>query len=193
MNPWFAKSIVLVASLAIIVVPAFVHRRDGKANVMKSRRGPLESVLLALTSVGFVVPLVWVVVPVFAFAEYQLHPAALVVGSGLLATGLWLIYRSHTDLGTNWSITLELREKQKLVTHGVYRHLRHPMYLALLVYSAGQAVVLPNWLAGPCYFVALTLLVVFRIGPEERLMLDEFGKDYEEYMSRTRRLIPFVW
>jgi hypothetical protein len=105
MNPWFAKSIVLVASLAIIVVPAFVHRRDGKANVMKSRRGPLESVLLALTSVGFVVPLVWVVVPVFAFAEYQLHPAALVVGSGLLATGLWLIYRSHTDLGTNWSIT----------------------------------------------------------------------------------------
>jgi protein-S-isoprenylcysteine O-methyltransferase Ste14 len=107
--------------------------------------------------------------------------------------GLWLLYRSHADLGTNWSITLEVREKHQLVTHGVYRHLRHPMYLALLLYASGQALVLPNWVAGPSYLVALLFLFALRVGPEERMMVEEFGKDYEAYVARTKRFVPGVW
>jgi protein-S-isoprenylcysteine O-methyltransferase Ste14 len=67
------------------------------------------------------------------------------------------------------------------------------MYLALLLYSLGQALVLPNWAAGPSYGVALGLLFALRVGPEERMMLEEFGKDYEAYMARTKRLVPGVW
>jgi protein-S-isoprenylcysteine O-methyltransferase Ste14 len=63
--------------------------------------------------------------------------------------GLWLFAKSHADLGTNWSLTLEVREKHQLVTHGIYRALRHPMYSALLLYSLGQALVVPNWIVGP--------------------------------------------
>jgi protein-S-isoprenylcysteine O-methyltransferase Ste14 len=48
-----------------------------------------------------------------------------------LVIGLWLFYRSHADLGTNWSITLEIREQHRLITQGVYRRIRHPMYSAL--------------------------------------------------------------
>ncbi len=53
------------------------------------------------------------------------------------------------------------------------------MYMALLLYSSGQALALPNWMAGPSYEVALALLFVLRVSPEERMMLEEFGKDYE--------------
>ena len=67
------------------------------------------------------------------------------------------------------------------------------MYLALLVYSVGQALVLPNWIAGPSYVVAMVLLFALRLGPEERMKLEEFGKDYEAYMRRTKRLVPGVW
>jgi protein-S-isoprenylcysteine O-methyltransferase Ste14 len=67
------------------------------------------------------------------------------------------------------------------------------MYLALLIYSAGQALALANWLAGPSYGVAMALLFAFRVGPEERLMLEEFGKDYEAYRATTKRLVPGVW
>ena len=49
--------------------------------------------------------------------------------------GLWLFYRSHADLGTNWSITLEVREGHRLITQGVYRGVSHPMYSALALYS----------------------------------------------------------
>lgn len=54
-----------------------------------------------------------------------------------LAVGLWLFYRSHADLSTNWSVTLELRENHQLITHGVYRSIRHPMYSAFLLYGVG--------------------------------------------------------
>jgi protein-S-isoprenylcysteine O-methyltransferase Ste14 len=110
-----------------------------------------------------------------------------------LALGLWLFHRSHADLGTNWSITLEVREEHRLVTHGIYRRIRHPMYAALLLYSLGIALVLPNWIAAPSYGVVLSLLIAFRLGPEERMMLEEFGEDYEAYRARTRRLVPRLW
>ncbi|NOT29051.1 MAG: isoprenylcysteine carboxylmethyltransferase family protein [Planctomycetes bacterium] len=57
--------------------------------------------------------------------------------------------RSHADLGTNWSITLEVREQHTLVTRGVYARVRHPMYTALLLYALGQWLVVPNWLVAP--------------------------------------------
>jgi protein-S-isoprenylcysteine O-methyltransferase Ste14 len=110
-----------------------------------------------------------------------------------LAVGLGLFARSHADLGTNWSITLEVREKHQLVTQGIYRHIRHPMYLALLVYGLGQALVVPNWIAGPSYAVAMALLFALRFTREERMMLEEFGSDYDAYMRRTKRLVPGVW
>ena len=135
----------------------------------------------------------WVAAPVFAFADYSLRPLSLLAGAVCLAVGLWLFARAHADLGTNWSITLEVREEHQLVTHGIYRAVRHPMYSALLLYSIGQALVVPNWIAGPSYGVAMALLFAFRLGPEERMMLEAFGKDYEAYLERTKRLVPGIW
>ena len=86
-----------------------------------------------------------------------------------------------------------MREKHELVTQGIYRHVRHPMYLALLVYSVGQALALPNWIASPSYGVAMALLFVFRLGPEERMMRERFGQEYEAYRKKTKRLVPGVW
>ena len=117
----------------------------------------------------------------------------LVIGSLLLALSLWLFHRSHADLGTNWSITLEIRESHRLVTEGLYLHVRHPMYSALLMYGLGQAIVVPNWVAGPFYIVAMVLVCALRLSPEEELMRDQFKGEYEAYAARTERLIPGVW
>jgi protein-S-isoprenylcysteine O-methyltransferase Ste14 len=122
-----------------------------------------------------------------------LHPASYVIGIALLASGLWLLYRSHADLGDNWSITLEVRREHELKTDGVYRSVRHPMYAALLLYASGQTFVVSNWLVGPSYLGAVLLLVAFRLHAEERMMSQEFGGRYEEYVARTRRFVPRVW
>ena len=124
----------------------------------------------------------------------SLERTFLAPGSGpLLALGLWVFQRSHADLGRHWSITLELREGHALVTTGIYARVRHPMYLGLLLYSLGQALVLPNWIAGPSYLVAMGLLFAFRLGPEERMLREAFGAEFDLYRARTKRLVPGVW
>ena len=193
MNPWFAKTVILLAYIVMLAIRAPHIRRSRTIPVMKSRKGPLEIFLLTIAGLAFVLLLTWMATPVFAFADYPLHPIPLLTGALGLVLGLWLLYRSHADLATNWSVTLEVREKHQLVTHGVYRWVRHPIYLALLIYSAGQALVLPNWLVGPSGGVAVAFLVAFRMGPEECMMLEEFSKEYEAYMATTKRLIPGVW
>ncbi len=193
MNPWVAKAVILVASLVMVVIRAPHGQRSRTIPVVKSRKGLQEGVLLTIAWIAFFLPLIWIATPVFAFADYPLHPIPLVVGTLCLALGLWLFYQSHADLGPNWSISLEVREHHQLVTRGVYRWVRHPMYLSLFIYSAGQALVLPNWLAGPSYGIAMALLFAFRVRREEHMMLEEFGSDYEMYRATTKRLIPGVW
>ena len=77
-----------------------------------------------------------------------------------------------------WSVTLELRENHRLITQGVYRHVRHPMYAALFLYSIGQALVVPNWVVGPSYLVAFGILFALRFGADETMMLETFGEEY---------------
>jgi protein-S-isoprenylcysteine O-methyltransferase Ste14 len=193
MNPWYAKAVLLAASAAMVVIRAPHGNRSRKVKVTKSRKGGLEVVLLVLAWISFFIPLVWVFSPVFAFAEYTLRPAPFAAGVVCYVAGLWLFYRSHADLGEFWSITLEVREKHRLVTEGVYRRLRHPMYTSLFLYSLGQALVVPNGVAGPSYGLAFGLLFALRIGAEERMMREAFPGEYEAYEARTKRLIPGVW
>jgi protein-S-isoprenylcysteine O-methyltransferase Ste14 len=176
-----------------VVIRAPHGQRSRGVKVVKSAKGKLEIILLTLAWLGFFVPFLWIATRLLAFADYALRPVPFIAGILCLAVGLWLFHRSHADLGPNWSITLEVREGHRLVTHGIYRHVRHPMYLALLLYSLGQTLVIPNWVAGPSYLVTFGLLFVLRVGPEERLMREAFGKDYDSYMARTRRLVPGLW
>ena len=193
MSPWFGKAIILASSIAIVAIRAPHGHRSRGVKVARSHKGGLETGLLTLAWVSFLLPLVWVATPVFTLADYTLRPAPFLAGIVCLATGLWLFARSHADLGTNWSVTLEVREGHRLVTEGIYRLVRHPMYSALLLYSLGQALVVPNWIVGPSYAAAMSLLFAFRVGPEERMMREEFGKDYETYMERSKRLVPGLW
>jgi protein-S-isoprenylcysteine O-methyltransferase Ste14 len=148
---------------------------------------------LVLAWTGFFIPLIWLVSPVLSFAEYRLRPGTLVAGVICFVIGLWLFYKSHADLGTNWSITLELRERHRLITQGVYRQVRHPMYSALVLYSMGYAFVIPNWVAGPSNLVAFAILFSLRLHAEEQMMSEAFGDEYATYAARTKRLVPGVW
>jgi protein-S-isoprenylcysteine O-methyltransferase Ste14 len=194
MSPWFARvSVLALIALQFVVRVPFAIRAE-KAKVALRRRGALEIALMTLVTLGYLVfPILAIVTPLFAFADHPAHPVA--IGAGLLSAigGLWLCYRSHADLGDNWSVTLELKESHRLVTNGVYRRLRHPMYTALFLTAIAQALLLPNWFAGPSYFAAFALLFALRVGPEERMMREKFGQAYEDYAARTQRLIPGLY
>jgi protein-S-isoprenylcysteine O-methyltransferase Ste14 len=65
--------------------------------------------------------------------------------------------------------------------------------LALVLYTVGQALVIPNWVAGPSNLIAFAILFALRVGGEERMMVEQFGAEYTAYIARTKRLIPGVW
>jgi len=193
MNPLIAKAIVIAGAAVMVAIRAPHGRRSRHVRVATSHKTPLETGLLVLAWVGFFVPLVWVASPAFSFAEYPLGTGPFIGGVMCSVIGLWLFYRSHADLGTNWSITLEVREQHRLITRGVYRRIRHPMYSALVLYSVGQALVIPNWLAGPANLIVFTILLALRVRAEERMMGEAFGDEYAAYSARTKRLVPGVW
>ena len=193
MNPWIAKAVVLAGTVVMVAIRAPHGQRSRSVKVASSHKTARETGLLVLAWVGFLVPLMWIASPAFSFAEYPLRTGPFVAGVMCLVIGLWLFYRSHADLGTNWSITLEVREQHRLVTQGSYRWIRHPMYSALVLYAVGQALAIPNWVAGPSDLIAFAVLVALRLPAEEKMMVQQFGDEYAAYATRTKRLVPRVW
>jgi protein-S-isoprenylcysteine O-methyltransferase Ste14 len=67
------------------------------------------------------------------------------------------------------------------------------MYASLLLYSVGQLLTVPNWVAAPSYLVSFGILFAFRVREEERMMVHAFGDNYVSYMAKTKRLVPGFW
>ncbi len=193
MDPRYGVAAVVAASVALVAIRAPHGQRSRSVPVAVRRKGTLEVVLLTLAWIGFFLPFLWMGTDLLSGFDIPLHPAAFGAGAAVTVAGLWLFHRSHADLGTNWSITLEVREGHRLVTEGVYARVRHPMYGALLLFGAGIALLCPNLVAGPAYLVAGLLITFGRLGPEERMMRERFGAEWEAYAGRTGRLVPGVW
>jgi len=184
------------AGVAAQVVIRWPHERASRKVPKSDRRvTPAERALLgALTVTMLLLPLLYVLSPRLKFADYRFAPAcgalAAAGGAACLLASLWLFWRAHRDLGTNWSPSLEIRAGHTLVTHGVYRRVRHPMYASQLLYCMAQALLLQNWIAGPAGFVAFILMYLVRVPLEERMMLDHFGEAYRAHCHDTGRIAP---
>jgi protein-S-isoprenylcysteine O-methyltransferase Ste14 len=96
---------------------------------------------------------------------------------------------SRATLGKEWSSYLQMREKHHLVTTGPYGWIRHPIYLAMIGFLTGITLVTANIFLVAFLVISIVDLAL-RIPKEERMMIDEFGGEYEAYMQRTGRLLP---
>jgi protein-S-isoprenylcysteine O-methyltransferase Ste14 len=197
MNPWPGK-IALLLGLVILTALRIPHSRRGrKVKIVETRKSVRETTFHVLIALGYItgvlLPLLFVATPILCLADYPLRPLAFGSGLVLLGCGLWLFRCSHEGLGRNWSENLELRENHQLVTGGIYKSIRNPMYAALFLYAFAQTLLLANWIAGPCFLVQFTLMFVLRLPAEERMMSEKFGQSYEDYAQRTKRLIPGIW
>ena len=170
---------------------AYYAPRRKALTIKESRRDVLDTVLLAFAFVTMMVlPFVHWIVPEIGFARYALPTWAAIVGLCIGIAGLILFWRSHHDLGRNWSPTLELYDEHALVTAGVYRWIRHPMYLAIALYCGAQALLLQNWITGLPAFVSALSFIVLRLPREEKMLLDRFGDRYRSYRKTSWRVMP---
>jgi protein-S-isoprenylcysteine O-methyltransferase Ste14 len=194
MSKVVAEIVWLTGIVAWYVIRHPYHRRARKTPVARTFQDRLEWALLAGATFGlFIVPAFYVATGIPAVLDRPFVPALAWLGVPVLVAALWLFWRSHADLGRNWSASLKLREGHKLVTGGVYRDIRHPMYSSFLLLGLAQFLLLPNWLAGALGLVGAAAMFALRVGREEDMMGDLFGAEYRAYMARTKRIIPRIY
>lgn len=189
------KTLYFLALLAQVVIRIPHEQRRRKTRMAVERVNTLERTLVSLLFVGIVfAPAIYASTSLLDRANYRLPLEAQRsvggVGAMLMTLAIWLFWRSHADLGRNWSPSLQLREGHELVTEGVYRYVRHPMYASEWLWSIAQALLLQNWVAGWAGLALFTPLYVMRVPREEQMMLDRFGAEYRSYMNRTGRIVP---
>lgn len=183
---------------AVMVVAWYVlrypfDRRARRLNVAENRKALSERVRMTISLTGLgIVPAIHVATGWPAFADRMQHPLALALGIVVAIAALVMFRLTHKALGVMWSVSLQLKQEHRLVTNGVYRHLRHPMYTAFWLMALAQALLVPNWVAGLAGLVGFGTLYVLRVGEEERMMEEAFGEEYRAYSARTKRIIPFV-
>lgn len=112
------------------------------------------------------------------------------LGAGMIFAGNLLFIWSHRALGMNWTPFLEIRKGHTLVKNGPYKFIRHPMYAAIFLIGIGISFLSANWIVALSYILPAITLYLIRISDEEKMMIEQFGNEYREYMRNTGRLIP---
>ena len=188
-HPW--NLFFLVGFIAYTAIRGvFARRTRGNENALSRVDGLDRTLLVIVIGGSMLLPLVYLFTPWLSFADYRLPGFAPWCGAAVMLAALWLFWRSHADLGRNWSVTLEVRQGHQLIRRGVYRRVRHPMYASIFLFCLAQGLLLENWLAGWFALVSFALLYLVRTPREERMMYEFFGEEYRDYMRQTGRLFP---
>lgn len=114
-----------------------------------------------------------------------------IAGAILYTAGLAIAIAGRVQLGDNWLDieTAGVKQRQTVVSRGIYRFIRHPIYAGDLLLLAGLELALNSWLI---LFVALLTPVVLRQAIREEQMLVSTLPGYNSYCRRTKRFIPYV-
>jgi protein-S-isoprenylcysteine O-methyltransferase Ste14 len=165
------------------------HIRNASVKIEKRHAGLGERFMLFLMfATMMILPLVHIGTPLLTAYDYALPDWSLYAGGTLSVMYIYYFWRSHADLGTQWSATLEVREQHRLVTRGVYARMRHPMYLAIWLAALAQPFLIQNWIAGPTIIAAFALMYFVRVPYEEAMMRETFGQEWDDYAAKTPRL-----
>jgi protein-S-isoprenylcysteine O-methyltransferase Ste14 len=111
------------------------------------------------------------------------------LGVVLGALGLMLYTWSRHALGKAWSSCLQMQAQHILVTTGPYAWIRHPIYLAMILFLTSLTLVGANWMLVVFLIISIVDLVL-RMPREEQMMIEVFGEAYEAYRQRTGSIFP---
>ncbi len=188
---WKAAFVLIWVAMGVIRWP--YGKAHKEAQKKASMRPSLEGALVGLNALGMMVaPMLVVFSPWLDSFEMGLPHWARGLATAIFAADAAFFYWVHKTLGRNWSPVLDIKNDHRLIQEGPYRYIRHPMYTQVWIWVLAQGLVLDNWLLGIFGLLCWALLYFSRVPREERLMANEFGRDYMAYCSRTGRLLPKV-
>ncbi len=188
---WKTIFVIMWVSSGLIRMPHSLKYK--KTEKIKSEKTSREKFLVFFVGIGtMLVPMIYVFTPWLNSFNMNLPDWARWIGAigfGLTMVFFWWV---HKTLGKNWSPVLEIRKDHKLITEGPYKYARHPMYTASWIWMLCQGMVLSNWAVEIIGIVTWSILYFIRLPDEEKIMIEEFGQEYEDYMKKTGRILPKI-
>ena len=121
-----------------------------------------------------------------------MFPVQSIIGLALVIIGLIIMVVGQLTLFRNYSGTVLIRENHQLITHGIYRFTRNPIYLGAIMVFIGLPVYAAS-LDGFLTSLVLIPIILNRIRLEEKLLTEEFQDAYQKYKEATKKLIPFIF
>lgn len=121
--------------------------------------------------------------------NYYLASAGIII----YVSGLLVRWISIVQLRQRFTVNVAVNKKHTLETSGMYKHLRHPSYLGILLIMAGLGLAM-NSLASFLLVISPVFFgLSYRISVEEKLLENEFGQQYVQFRSTRKKMIPFIY
>lgn len=114
------------------------------------------------------------------------------LGISLMLLGVVVRQWAIAVLGRFFTLTVKVAEDHRVIDKGPYRVIRHPSYTGVLITFMGLGFAVQSAGALLVLLALYGLSFGYRMSVEERTLQAELGKDYRDYMRRTKRIIPFI-
>jgi len=181
---------IFVSLFTLAEVILLVLKRSKKAEV--KRRNDSRSLLF-----------LWVTIIVcltmgYAIARMQIGIAvdpliADIAGVPIIIIGFIIRWIAIIQLGNMFTVDVAISRKHILKTDGVYKIVRHPSYLGLMLIITGLAILLNNVLSCIIIVIPIFLVLNYRISVEEKAIIQEFDNQYIQYQLRVKKIIPLLY
>jgi len=146
-------------------------------------------ILPGFLAVFFVPPLEWIYLPAVLPRTIWMQIAGLILI--LAAVGLRIWARAH--IRGLYSGHVEVRADARLVQSGPYRYVRHPGYTGFLLIAFAMAIGYASWIGLAAMLLLLLPALAYRMKVEENLLKEQHGQEYQDYIHRTKKLVPLIW
>lgn len=184
-------NIVLIASVLFFLseFTLMIAKRSKKARTKESK--DKKSLVLFWISIPLAISIG------FFAANYHSWNSAnktvAIVGLSIFIVGILIRWISILGLNKEFTVDVTITENHTLKTDGIYRNIRHPSYLGLLLECFGLSIAMNSAISLLVVSIPILLVILYRIRIEENILIEEFGDAYKNYMKVSNQLIPKVF
>lgn len=114
-------------------------------------------------------------------------------GLCLILFGMIFRFVSILTLGKFFTVDVTIQNNHELKKNGLYHFIRHPSYLGSILSFVGFGLSLNSWISFFIINIPVTIAMIYRINVEEKLLIEQFGSEYIDYMTKTNKLIPWIY
>lgn len=126
------------------------------------------------------------------WAYFSQLTSTYLMTSGVFLLVFGIVFRiiAIRTLKSAFSSTIQIKEGQRLCTKGIYAKLRHPSYTGAWILLLGNAFMFQSYFGIVVLGMGMFLVYMKRIAVEEAVLMNQYGKEYEEYVTRTWKFLP---